>query len=485
MFSTNKVSSVEELGLVPQPEVMQLKRGTYELEDGWEKNFYVGDTSPEAIADYAANPAADESYILDISKNELSVEAAGPAGWFYAFQTVRQLYLTFGSSIPCVHIEDKPSFSWRGFMLDCCRNFFSVEFIKKLLDTAALHKLNRFHWHLTDDQGWRIEIPEFPQLTEVGAWRNDYRRHYEWPKYGGFYTADDVKEIIAYAAERHIIVVPEIETPGHASAVLAAMPDLGCTGGPYEVEQRWGIFDDVLCLGNEKVFEVHEKVFSYVSKFFPGPWIHMGGDECPHVRWETCPKCQARMKAEGITDVKQLQSYGTARFAKMITSLGKAPIGWDEVLDGTELLGLPQEVIVQSWRGVAGGVNASARGHKVIMSPNTMGCYLDYQPYNSDIEPGVYQVITVKQSYDYTPVLPEMTSEQADCVIGGQGNLWTEAVYSGRLAEYMLYPRLSAIAESLWCGTERKDWISFSRRLPAHKDRLRKTGILYYDGPLE
>ncbi|MCQ2982631.1 MAG: beta-N-acetylhexosaminidase [Treponemataceae bacterium] len=485
MFSTNLVKTVDALGLVPQPEVVQLKRGTYELEENWEEFFSVADTSPEALKEYASHPADDESYILDISRNTISVEAAGPAGWFYAYQTVRQLYLTFGKAIPCVHIEDTPAFAWRGFMLDCCRNFYSLDFIKKLIDTAALHKLNRFHWHLTDDQGWRIEIPAFPKLTEVGAWRDDYRRHYEWPKYGGFYSADQIMEVIAYAAERHIIVVPEIETPGHASAILTSYPEFGCTGGPYQVEQRWGIFDDVLCLGNEAVFEAYDKIFDYVCTLFPGPYIHMGGDECPHVRWETCPKCQARMKAEGITDVQQLQSYGTTRFARMIISHGKLPIGWDEVLDGTEQLGLPKEVVVQSWRGVAGGVNASRRGHKVIMSPNTMGCYLDYQPYDSDIEPGVYQVITVKQSYDYTPVLPEMTEEQAACVIGGQGNLWTEAIYSGRQAEYMLYPRLSAIAESLWCGTGRKDFESFKSRLPVHKDRLRAIDINYYNGPVE
>ena len=481
------------LGLIPSPRFAKINAGFYDVP-------YSGTQIEKKLVESAAMPFSQieksiieksskssisaESYIMDILPDSVVVYAAGEAGFFYAEQTLRQLRTNYPEKLPCMHIEDVPAYEWRGFMLDCVRHFYPVEFILKIIDSLAMHKLNRFHWHLTDDQGWRLEVPEYPLLTEVGAWRNDHRK-YRWHREGGFYTADDVKKVVEYAAERFITVVPEIETPGHASAILASYPELGCTGGPYNVEDRWGIFDDVLCAGNDKIFEVYGKVFDRVCELFPGKYVHIGGDECPRKNWKKCPKCQQRMKDEGLHSEDELQSWLTVRFSKMLEERGKIPLGWDEVLDGTERLGLPKSMMVQSWRGTKGGIKAASSGHNVVMSPNTNGCYLDYKQYDSPLEPGMYKIITTKKSYNFSPVPKGMPEDAAERVLGGQGNLWTETIYAARIAEYMTFPRLCAIAEALWLPAKEKNFASFKTRLETHKKRLDAMDILYYKGPLE
>lgn len=429
------------------------------------------------------NIAHDEGYELSISGKTAKLKAKTEAGMFYALQTLRQLVYSSEAKIPYITVKDYPAFEWRGFMLDTSRHYYSADFIKKMIDLASFHKLNRFHWHLTDDQGWRLPVKAYEKLTEVGAWRDDPR--YSWGAIkGGFYTEEEIKSVVAYARERHVIVVPEIETPGHASAILASYPELGCTGGPYAVETRYGIFKEVLCAGNDAVFSMLEKVFDTVCELFPGPYVHIGGDECPHERWEECPKCQKRIKDEGLENASELQSWITVKVSKMLEERGKIPIGWDEVLDGTEKLGLPKNVVVQSWRGVEGGIKASSLGHKVIMSPLTDGCYLDYKHFDTEEEPGMHKVTTVADSYNYSPIKPEMTKEQRENVLGGQGNIWTEVMYASKIAEYMAFPRLSAISESLWLEEEKKDFLSFAKRLIKHKQRLDRLHVLYYKGQL-
>ncbi|AEE17050.1 beta-N-acetylhexosaminidase [Treponema brennaborense] len=448
-----------------------------------------------------AGVAHGEGYVLVVASDGITIRASRTAGVFYAFQTLRQLVMSaaewYGCAaegngrpaenpvpvrLPCCRIADEPAYEWRGFMLDTSRNFYPASFIKKVIDALAFHKLNRFHWHLTDDQGWRLYVPEYPLLTGIGGFRGDFRA--KWVgKTGGFYTDAEVSEIVEYARLRNIIVVPEIETPGHSSSVLAAYPGLGCTGGPYQVEQRFGVFDDVLCAGNDDVFKLYDAVFDTVCRLFPGPYVHIGGDECPRTNWKTCPKCQARMKAEGLRNEDEIQSWMTVRFASMLEKRGKIPVGWDEVLDGTERLGLPESMIVQSWRGIQGGVKASKLGHKVIMSPQTNGCYLDYKNYDDDSEPGWINSATAETSYGFSPI-PEGSGIDASFVLGGQGNLWTEVVYASRIAEYMMFPRLCALAECLWLPEREKDFDGFAGRLDCHKKRLETLDLRYYRGKL-
>lgn len=438
-----------------------------------------------------------EAYKLTISECAVTISAKTAHGVFNALETLRQILMCCktpnkGSpfahySMQCAEIEDCPRFEWRGFMLDCARTFFPVSFIKKLIDAAALHKLNHFHWHLTDDQGWRIPVAEYPKLIEIGSVAPDPRhqlRDYT-PKKDAFYTHEQMKDVISYAAARHIMVVPEIEMPGHASAILASYPELGCTGGPYAVEGRWGIFDDVLCAGNDDALKLLEAAVKTVAEIFPAPFIHIGGDECPHVRWETCPKCQARIKAEKLDGVDQLQSWITSKMAAVVAKYGKTPIGWDEVLDGTENIALPQDLVVMSWRGAKGGIEASKRHHRVIMAPTDGGCYLDYPHLSDPAEPGLQSVTTVRKSYDYSPLPDALSEEEKLNILGGQGNLWSELLSSQKLAEYMLFPRLCALSEALWLDKKDKDFDSFSERLKVHKERLDMLNLLYYRGPLD
>jgi hexosaminidase len=383
--------------------------------------------------------------------------------------------------IPCADIADYPRFSWRGLMLDTSRHWYTPAFIKKLIDLLSLHHINIFHWHLTDDQGWRFPVEEFPALTGIGAKRRDLRMPWE-PAAGEFYTPDDIQDIVAYAGRRHITIVPEVDLPGHTSAVLAAYPDLGCTGGPYQVEGRFGIFDDILCVGNDRVFDLARAVFDTLVRLFPGPYVHIGGDEVRFSRWEACPRCRKRQAELGLSGAQGLQGWMTARFARMLLDRNRIPLGWDEVLE--DAANLPPELVIMSWRDREGGRRAAASGRRAVMSPVTEGCYLDYKHLDSPEEPGQYRVSTVYQSYMMDPVDPAMTEEEAAHILGGQGNLWSELIYADKLAEYMIFPRICALAEALWSKREGKDFDSFTKRLRTHQERLDRLHVLQYRGPL-
>jgi hexosaminidase len=430
-----------------------------------------------------------EAYRLTVTGGGITLEASAGAGIYHGLQTLRQLILSGYEdntlTIPCLTITDYPRFSWRGCMLDVSRHFYTPSFIKKLLDVLSLHHINVFHWHLTDDQGWRFPVAAYPELIEIGSKRRDTRNPRE-PQVKQFYTPVEIRELVAYAEARHIMVVPEVDLPGHTKAVLAAYPDLGCTGGPYEVDDRHGIFSDVLCAGNDRIFDLVGAVFDTLAELFPAPYVHIGGDEVPVSRWEACPKCRRRLAELGFERARQLQAWLTVRFAQMLKSRSKIPLGWDEVLEDTEQLGLPEELVVMSWRGQEGGLKASAAGHRVVMAPSSDGCYLDYRHYDLPEEPGLGSRITrVYDAYMTNPVLPEMTAGEAALVLGGQGNLWSELLYADRWAEYMLFPRICALAETFWSPRESKDFASFARRLPVHQKRLDILNILSYRGPLQ
>lgn len=436
---------------------------------------------------------ADEGYGLIITEREARIEASGTKGCYRGLQTLRQLLAASLADsegrefrIPCAEIRDEPRFPWRGFMLDCSRTFFSAAFVKKQIDLISLYGMNTFHWHLTDDQGWRLPVKGWPKLTEIGAWRTDYHVSAE-PDHivGGFYTEEEIREVVAYATARHIEVIPEIDLPGHASAILAAHPELGCTGGPYAVEDRYGIFPDVLCAGTDKIFDFAAAVFDALGDLFPSRFVHIGGDEVRFERWKECPRCSLRMKELGLGKPEELQAWITMRLANMLHERGKTAIGWDEVLHETEKLGLPENLIVMSWTGTEGGFEAARRGHRVVMTPMTDGCYLNFKPLDSQEEPGRLDITTVKQSYAFDPAPPVMTAEQAALVEGGQCNFWSEGIDSGRIAEYLVYPRLCAVAESLWTRPERKNFESFKGRLRAHRKMLDLLDVCHYRGPLE
>ena len=422
-----------------------------------------------------------EAYTLNVTPETVLVEASGLRGFNYAIQTIKQLLPVeiFGNAtaadlpwtMPCVTISDVPRFAYRGLLLDEGRHFFGVEQVKKYLDIMEVHKLNKFHWHLTEDQGWRIEIKKYPRLTEVGSIRKgtcikkDFTSHDGVPYGEGmWYTQEQIREIVAYAAAKGIDVIPEIDLPGHMQGALAAYPELGCTGGPYEVWTRWGVSEDVLCAGNEKVYEFLENVLTEVCELFPYEYIHIGGDECPKVRWETCPKCQAKIKSLGIKDKDgqkaehYLQSYVITRVEKFLNSKGRKVIGWDEILEG----GIAPNATIMSWRGEAGGIEATRQGHDAIMTPNTY-FYLDYYQ-STDVanEPfGIGGHLPVERCYSYEPYAKSMTPEQTAHILGVQANLWTEYIAEADHLYYMLLPRLAALAEVQWCNADRKDWDRF------------------------
>ena len=366
-------------------------------------------------------------------------------------------------------IADAPRFAYRGMHLDVARHFFSVDEVKRYIDVMAIHKLNTLHWHLTDDQGWRIEIKRYPELTAVGSIRKATVVRKEWgtydgTPYGGFYTQDEIRDVVKYAADRGVTVIPEIDLPGHMLAALTAYPELGCTGGPYEVWGRWGVADDVLCPGREKTFEFLEGVLTEVMELFPSEYIHIGGDECPKVRWEKCPRCQAKIRQLGLKDDGEhtaehyLQSYVTDRIGKFLAQHGRRIIGWDEILEGRA----PSDAVVMSWRGSEGGIAAAKLGHDVIMTPNSHFYFDYYQSLDTDAEPfGIGGYIPMEQVYSYDPAFPELTPEQQKHILGVQANLWTEYVLSDEHLEYMLLPRLAALSEVQWCLPETKDWNRF------------------------
>ena len=387
-----------------------------------------------------------EGYRLDVEPTAVRIFSATPAGTFYGVQTLRQLIATESDlpsntsavrwTIPCLHIEDQPRFHWRGLMLDVSRHFFTVEEIERFLDLMALYKFNTFHWHLTDDQGWRIEIKQYPKLTEVGAWRDDGHGG----KYGGFYTQDQIRSVVAYAAARHITIVPEIEMPGHCQAALAAFPELSCTGGPFAVGTRWGIYQDVYCAGKEQTFEFLQNVLTEVMDLFPGQFIHIGGDECPKDRWKACPDCQARIKSVGLKDEQELQSYFIKRIDAFVATKRRRIIGWDEILEG----GLAPGTAVMSWRGTAGAVAAATANHDVVLSP-TSNCYFDYpQSRPTNVTKAASNYLPIEKVYSFNPMPAQLSPEYAAHVLGAQGNLWTERIENAQRLDYMAFPRACA-----------------------------------------
>jgi hexosaminidase len=438
-----------------------------------------------------------EAYNLTVGKDGVTIEGDSYAATFNGIQTLLQLLPTTANAqtkspsfaIPFVTINDYPRFNYRGMHLDVGRHFFPVSFVKKYIDYLALHKFNYFHWHLTEDQGWRIEIKKYPELTSVGGYRNGTIIG-RFPgtgndniRYGGFYTQEEVKDIVQYAENRHITVVPEIEMPGHASAAIAAFPWLSCfpeketAMGKHpseaskqqkgkKVQETWGVFDDIFCAGKETTFEFLQNVLDEVLPLFPSKYIHVGGDEAPKAHWKQCPQCQARIKAEGLKDEHELQSYFIQRMEKYLNAKGRTLIGWDEILEG----GLAPNAIVMSWRGEKGGIEAAKQKHQVIMTPNNPVYFDHSQTRNEDsVTIGGYNPLSAV--YAYEPVPKELSAEDTKYVLGAQANMWTEYMKNPRKVEYMVFPRMSALSEVLWTPKEKKNWEDFQRRLPAQFKR--------------
>lgn len=435
---------------------------------------------------FTANPAmGEEAYLLDISSKKITIEAKGGKGAFYALQTLIQL-MPVGSklasaAIPNCTINDAPRFAYRGLMLDVGRHYFPVADIKRYLDIMALYKLNTFHWHLTEDQGWRIEIKKYPLLTQISSIRKESTvgrysdKKFDGKPYGGFYTQEQVREIVAYAASRYITVVPEIEMPGHSQALLAAYPQLGANADKiYQVGTRWGVSEDVL-FPREETFKFMEDVLTEVMDLFPGQYIHIGGDECPKTQWKESRFCQDLIKKLGLKDEHELQSYFIRRIDKFITSKGRKLMGWDEILEG----GLSPNATVMSWRGTKGGVEAAQQNHDVVMSPNSF-FYLDYYQADPKTEPiAIGGNLLLSKCYSFEPNLPELTEEQAKHVIGIQANMWTEYVADLPYAEYMTYPRALALAEVAWSPKAAKDYEWFKNRVKAQMPLLDSRKVNY------
>ena len=430
-----------------------------------------------------------EGYLLKVNPDEIVITASEPNGLFYGMQTLKQMLPVEATSgtlaVNAVDIKDQPRFAWRGNMLDCGRHFFPISFIKKYLDILAMYKINTFHWHLTEDQGWRLEIKKYPLLTEISHWRDETIVGHQRDKgemdgigYGGFYTQDQAREIVRYAAERYITVVPEIEMPGHSSAALAAYPNLGCTGGPYKVKGTWGVHKDVYCAGNDETLEFLKNVMDEVLDIFPSQFIHVGGDECPKDAWKECAKCQKRIKENGLKDEHELQSWFITQMDHYLTSKGRRLIGWDEILEG----GVAPQATVMSWRGEKGGIEAAKQKHDVVMTPNSH-MYIDYyQSKDKENEPlAIGGFLPLEKVYSYEPLPAELTSEEAKHILGVQTNLWTEYVATTKKAEYMLLPRLEAQAEVGWTKKELKNYEDFTQRLDADNKRLEKMGINFRD----
>lgn len=432
-----------------------------------------------------------EGYALTVNTASISIEGASAAGTFYGIQTLRKSLphladkasvATTGIDLPQVTIVDAPRFAYRGAHLDVARHFVNTDSIRRFIDLIALHNINRFHWHLTDDQGWRIEIKRYPRLTEVGSRRSGTVIKKNWGTsdgipYGGYYTQNELRDIVRYAAERHITIIPEIDLPGHMQGALAAYPHLGCTGGPYEVWRDWGVSDDVLCAGNPEIYPFIYNVLDEVMQIFPSEYIHVGGDECPKKRWKECPKCQAKIAEEGLhadgkhSAEERLQSYVIHKAAEHLTKRGRKMIGWDETLEG----GLAPGATVMSWRGEAGGLEAARLGHDAIMTPNSYLYFDYYQAKNTQHEPfGIGGYLPLKTVYSYEPVPDKATPQEASRIIGVQANLWTEYVKTFKHLEYMELPRMAALAEIQWTPRGTKSYDEFLTRLPWLLDLYRE-----------
>ena len=496
-FSTVRGQQNSRLSIIPEPYSIQQMEGSFKLNPkviiiyndqeakeaaalldeflfskyGFRLKLQTSTSPAQEIITIIHKPGADdESYTLGVQRTGIEL-SGNSAGLFYGIQTLQQLfpvYKTARISLPTVQIKDEPRFAYRGLMLDVSRHFFPVSYIKKFLDVMSQFKLNNFHWHLTDDQGWRIEIKKYPELQRVAAWREvtEMEQNSSQQKngqYGGYYTQQEIKEVVAYAAARHINIIPEIEMPGHSNAALAAYPHLGCTGGPYKVMTSGGINKDVYCAGNDSVFTFLQGVIDEIVELFPGKYIHIGGDETPKDRWKVCQKCQARIKAEGLKDEHELQSYFVQRIEKYINSKGRTIIGWDEILEG----GLAPNATVMSWRGETGGIEAARQRHEVIMSPYTY-VYFDYYQGNPSTEPrAIGGFLPLASVYRYEPLSDLLTTVQSHYIKGLQANTWAEYIADEAHMDYMVYPRALAIAEIGWSPVAKKSYANFLQKLPA------------------
>ena len=425
---------------------------------------------------------APEGYRLDIDKSGIKAVASTFNGLFYAAQSLTQLMPAEerrmeSITVDAVKIQDAPRFPWRGLHLDVCRHFMPKQFVLRYIDYMAMHKFNTFHFHLTEDQGWRIEIKKYPKLTEIGSKRKETLigrnfgpdAKFDGKPHGGFYTQEDIKEIVDYAAKRYITVVPEIEMPGHALAALASYPELGCTGGPYETATKWGVFNDIMCAGKESTFEFLQGVLDEVIELFPSKLIHIGGDEAPKHNWKECPLCQERIKKEGLKDEHELQSWFITRIEKYLNSKGRNIIGWDEILEG----GLAPNAAVMSWRGEAGGIEAAKSGHYVVMSPGSH-CYLDHYQADPASQPlAIGGFTSLAKIYSYEPVPATLNADEAKYIMGAQGNVWTEYMPNSAHVEYMVYPRAAALSEVVWSPKESRNYDSF-------KERMKSMILRYY-----
>ena len=514
----NSISN-ESIGIIPLPSTYELKPGTFYITGQSSIGIDKSDPEMTALANYFNEEISDatgfslpvnnsgtiifqlgehkelgeEGYQLSISADQLILSAYKHHGIFNGIQSVLQLLppeiksktvqADATWSINCIEVTDKPQFAWRGLMLDVSRHFFTKQEVKKFIDQMAEYKYNVFHWHLTDDQGWRLEVKSLPRLTAIGAWRaprvgNWWEREPQLPtdslSYGGYYTTEDIREIVEYAQQRYVTIVPEIDIPGHSMAALSAYPEISCTGGPFHVNVGNTFYTEIensLCAGNEQTFEVLDSVFAEVARLFPSPYIHIGGDVCYKGFWEKCPKCKMRMQKEHLKNLEELQSYFVKRVAAMVQKRGKQVIGWDEILEG----GLAPETIVMSWRGMKGGIEAAKQGHSVIMTP-TDHCYLDFYQGDPTVEPNTYSMLRLQDCYKYQ-LIPD--SVDASLIMGGQGNLWTESVPHYRQVEYMIWPRALAISETLWTDARLRNWKFFVNRVEQQFERFDRSGVNY------
>lgn len=479
----------ETLNLTPRPQLISIENGHLNISNGLHFKTIMADSLSNDLKNYLENwisynakaktnleliidkdiSISKEGYLLAVDAKGITLKSSSYAGVFYGVQTLSQL-LEFNSDmntvLPYVNIQDEPRFAYRGFMLDVSRHFFPLEFVKKQIDLMAHYKLNTFHWHLTDGPGWRLEIEKYPKLTDIAAWRT-HKTWKEWwdtsPRkyvkegsknaHGGYYTQEEARELVKYAAKKNITVIPEIEMPGHSEEVLAVYPQLSCTGKPYTSSE--------FCIGNEETFEFLENVLSEVIDIFPSEYIHIGGDEASKRHWKECPKCQVRMKSEGLKDESELQSYLIKRIEKFLNNNGRRLLGWDEILEG----GLAPDATVMSWRGKEGGIKAVQSGHQAVMTPGEF-CYLDSYQANPDKEPeAIGGFLPLEKVYSYNPVPDTLKTEEAERILGVQANLWTEYVPTQEHAEYMIWPRLIALSEVAWTQPKHKDWDNFKLRI--------------------
>ena len=525
LLSMFSIAASAQVNIIPKPVSATVGKGNFSLSkstvivvtDDGEKNTadffndylkrYYGFTlqvAKSASANYVRfstnkfiQPGTEGKYRMLISPNTITIEGDTYQGTFYGMQSLIQLLplpdqktATTKLSIPAVVIEDYPRFTYRGMHLDVGRHFMPVDFVKKYIDYLAMHKMNYFHWHLTEDQGWRIEIKKYPRLTEVGAYRNGTiigrypGKGNDNQRYGGYYTQDEIRDVVDYAAKRFITIVPEIEMPGHSSAAIAAYPWLSCfpdektkipnnngsdvskNANGKVVQETWGVFDDVFCAGKDSTFQFLQDVIDEVLPLFPGPYIHIGGDESPKNNWKRCPNCQKRIRDNGLKDEHQLQSYFIQRMEKYINSKGKTIIGWDEILEG----GLAPNAIVMSWRGEQGGIEAAKQNHTVIMTPGGY-VYFDHSQTKNEDSITIGGYTPIETVYNYEPVPKELPADKSKFVLGAQANLWTEYIGNVRKAEYMIFPRMSALSEVLWTPKQNKNWKDFEKRLPTQFKR--------------